>query len=911
MVTALLLAAGLQQATVSNIGPGEPSTVTAARTSRAPTIDGRLDEPAWASASLVNRFTQANPNEGAPASEATEVRVLYDDAAVYVGARMYERNPTRVRAALTRRDVGSPSDLFTVALDTFHDHRTAMVFSVNPLGVRIDRLVSDDRDVGDDSWDPVWSATTHVDSLGWTAELRIPLSQLRFPSRDAQTWGINFFRHRSAANESDAFVLVRQNENGFASRFAHLVGIRDVPSPKRLELLPYLRSQVESRRATPGDPFFNGTELDHSAGVDLKYGITSDLTLDASVNPDFGQVEADPAQLNLTVFETFLEERRPFFVEGSQIFAFGRSGGLSLSPGEVFYSRRIGRAPTLDPDLARAFGSGETIVTAGPFTELPKNTPVLGAAKLSGRLAGGSSVGLLHAETGRARGAVFAEQLARHREVTPAGDTVLVTDDTLAVRYHDVLEPPARYSVGRVKQDFRGGQTTVGVIYTQLFRDLDTPRLTSLFRRVARTAGVDWQQRWARNRFDLTGSIVWSEIRGSPAVIELAQRSSARYYQRPDQSYMRYDPTRTLLSGHAATAKLRYDGPSGFGFSLGGNVTTPGYDLNDVGFLTQADQRVFLASAGWGTPKPTQRFRSIATEGVVLGRWNTGGERTGHSANLNLVAILQSGWGGFVGLGVGTGGLNTTATRGGPAVTSGADRSANFSFFTDSRRNLSANISGFGYGTEFGTRAAGANASITWRPGLNAELTAGPSYDYAREMGYLASTVDDPTATATYGTRYIFGALEQRTLSLTARANVTFTPALSFQLYVQPFTSGATVGDFRELLRPQSFDFDYFARSLGAVTRDAAGDYHVTLSRDGRELRFTIPNPDASFRSLRGNAVLRWEYRPGATIFAVWTQNRGRFERGGSYRGLDDLGSLLGLPLENVFLLKVNYWLSW
>ncbi|MFN2398004.1 MAG: DUF5916 domain-containing protein [Gemmatimonadaceae bacterium] len=912
----LFLAFTFQQAPASaqrpdsaRVDSAATPTATAVQTTRAPRIDGRLDEGAWVAAPAVTTFWQANPKEGAPAGERTEVRILYDDDAVYVGARLYERDARRIRTALTRRDADSPSDLFTVALDTYHDHQTAMVFSVNPLGVRSDRLTSADQQFGDDSWDPVWEAAALVDSLGWTAELRIPLSQLRFPPRGEQTWGVNFFRYRPNANESDAFVLVRQNEKGFASRFAHLVGIRGVPSPKRLELLPYARSQLESRRATPGDPFFDGVAVEHNAGIDLKYGVTSNLTLDATVNPDFGQVEADPAQLNLTVFETFFEERRPFFVEGAQIFAFGRSGGLSLSPGEVFYSRRVGRAPTLYPELAPAYAAGDSLV--GPFTEIPKNTPILAAAKLSGRLGRGTSIGMLHAETGRVRGAVFVEQLYGRYEPSGTGnDSIFVLDSLVPVRYDDVLEPRGHFSVGRLKQDFRNGQTTVGAIYTHGIRDLNTPRLESLFRRDARTLGIDWQQRWAKNRFDLTGSVVWSSIRGSPAVIAAAQRSSARYYQRPDQTYAQFNPTRTSLAGRAATAKLRYDGPAGFGFSLGGNLTTPGYELNDLGYLTQADLRTLFTSAGWGTPKPTKHFRRVATEAVLFGRWNHGGERTGLSANLNFVAILQNNWGGFVGVGAGTRGLSTSATRGGPAILTSANKSANLSLFTDSRRSLSASVFGFLYRTDFGTLARSANASVSWRPTLNAELSLGPSYDYTREMGYLVTTVDDPTASATYGARYIFGRFEQHTLSLSMSANVTFTPALTFQLYVQPFTSGAAVSDFRELLRPRSLDFDYFARVPGTTARDEAGDYQVTLSRDGRRFNFVIPNPDASYRSLRGNAVLRWEYRPGATLFAVWTHGRNGYETGGAYGGLSDLSSLFGLPPENVFLLKANYWFS-
>ncbi|MDQ6886165.1 MAG: carbohydrate binding family 9 domain-containing protein [Gemmatimonadota bacterium] len=883
--------------------------VRAVRASHAPTIDGRLTEEDWLTAPVTAAFWQANPREGEPAAERTEIRVLYDDAALYVGARMCERDPRQLRASLTRRDGDSPSDLLTIALDSYHDHQTAMLFSVNPLGVRSDALVSGDQPHGDDSWDPVWEAAVSIDSLGWTAEIRIPLSQLRFPARAVQLWGVNVFRVRSASNERDALVLVRQNEKGFASRFAHLVGIHDLPTPRRLELMPYARGQIDAHRPAPGDPLFDGTATRQSLGLDLKYGVTSDLTLDATVNPDFGQVEADPAQLNLSVFETFFEERRPFFVEGAQIFAFGTDA--LTSPGQVFYSRRIGRAPVLSPDVGRVFAAGDRIV--GPFTDSPVSTPILGAAKISGKLARGTSIGLLQAETGRVAGDVAGEQLfGRWTPSGNEGDSTFVVDRRVPVRYRDELEPRAHYTVGRLEQDFRGGRSSIGFVVTEALRDLDSPRLDSVFRREARTAGVDWQNRWSDNRFRLTGTAVWSSIRGSPSVITAAERSSARYYQRPDQSYLRVDSVTTALSGGTANAKLRFDGRSGFGFSVGGSLVSPGYELNDLGYLTEADRRTLLLSGSWSMPKPTARLRSLATEVVAQAAWNGGGERLSRSANINFVSFLQNNWGVFASAGGRLRGLSGQATRGGPAIVSSPSRQASLTLFTDSRRALSGSLFGYGFRTEFGTYSNGGGASLTWRPLPNAQLSVGPSYTATREMAYLVAAVPDTLAPATYGTRYVFGALRQTTLSMSTRANLTFTPTLSLQLYAEPFTSGASATNFRELLRPKSFDLDSYANDPNvSVLRQTTGSYGVAIERDGQVVtRFVIPNPDASYRSLRGSAVLRWEYRPGSTLYAVWQHTRSSYESGGRYGGLDDVRSLFALPPENILLLKANYWLS-
>lgn len=881
--------------------------VTATRTARPPAIDGRLDDAAWASATPVTSFVQANPREGEPASERTEVRILYDDAALYVAARMFERDPARIRSVLTRRDdSGAPNDLFTIALDTYHDHQTAMQFSVNPAGVRLDQLSAGDQASGDEGWDPVWEAATRVDADGWTAELRIPLSQLRFAQRDVQQWGINIFRTLSTRNESDALVLVKQNEQGYASRFANLDGIRGVPAPRRLELLPYARSQVETRHATPGDPFFDGSAVGRGAGLDLKYGLTSNLTLDATVNPDFGQVEADPAQLNLSAFESFFEERRPFFVEGSQIFSFGQG---PLNAGEIFYSRRVGRAPTLSPDLANVYaGSPDDVI--GPFTDVPKASTILGAAKVSGKLASGTSIGLLHAETGMTNGRVEAEQLFGPRTV----NGVTTYDRRAEVAYRDVLEPRAHYSLARLRQDFRGGQTSVGLIATNVLRDLGTARLDSFFRREAQVGGLDLQHRWDHNRFNLGATLAASRIAGSTTAISAAQRSSARYFQRPDQQYAVFDPTRTDLTGYTANARLRYDGPRGYGFGITANNTTPGYELNDAGFIGQADFRRLLLSTSWFRPKPTRLLRRVGGELVWQNGWNFGNERTTRSAGINGVAQFQNGWGTSLNLSRGSRIVSAAATRGGPPIVSTPNISANLNAYSDSRRRISGSLFTYRFRTEFGTHAAGGGGSLTWRPVSNASFSVSPSYDDTYDKSYLVARIPDPLATGTYGVRYVSAALRQKTIDVGTRAAFTFTPKLSFQLYAEPFTSGARVdsSDLREMRFPKQVNFTYYATDPNVrLTRDAAGNYGVTILKDGQVIRnFTIANPDASFRSLHGSAVLRWEYRPGSTMFAVWTHNRGRFDTGYTYGGIDDLRALFADAPENVFLLKVNYWLS-
>jgi len=343
--------------------PLEPSLSHAVRAKGTVYLDGKLDESAWADAPVTDHFTQIDPNEGQPASQRTEVRVLYGDDALYVGVRLHDDG--KVTARLGRRDgpLGD-SDWFGVMIDSYHDHRTAFGFDVNPLGVRRDEIKT--IDVDDNSWDAVWEVATSIDAGGWTAEFRIPFSQLRFGSASDQTWGVQFERIIGRNHEYDVSTFIPKREQGGVPRYGHLDGLHDVRPGKRLEVLPYTVSKAEYIDRGL-DPFRSRHEYSTSAGADLLYRVTSSLTLNATFNPDFGQVEVDPAVVNLGVYETFFEEKRPFFVEGSEIFNFGANG---TSGGQLFYSRRIGRTPSLAPP--------------SPRSDMPDVTTILGAAKLSG-----------------------------------------------------------------------------------------------------------------------------------------------------------------------------------------------------------------------------------------------------------------------------------------------------------------------------------------------------------------------------------------------------------------------------------------------------------------------------------------------------------------------------------------------
>jgi hypothetical protein len=472
-------------------GRAAPLMVAVRAAAGAPRIDGRLDDAAWALAEPATGFRQQSPRDGDPATERTEVRIVYDDQAVYVGARMYDSDPSKIVARLGRRDASTQSDLFEVDFDSYHDHRTSFQFYVNPLGVKQDLVASNDFSSGDQAWDPVWDAATQRDSLGWTAEIRIPLSQLRFPHAAAQVWGVNFFRYVQRKAESSVWAYSSQTDQGYASFFGHVLGLADLPQPRRLEVLPYVAGMEERTAAgAPGNPFNDGSRERGRVGVDLKYGLTSNLTLNATVNPDFGQVEADPAEVNLTAYETYFSERRPFFVEGADIFSGISPGKINVNGPRFLYSRRIGRAPQ---------GSAE-YRGAGSFTDAPSGTTILGASKLSGRTAGGWSLGVLEAVTAREYATVYS-----------AG-----------VRFRDQVEPLTNYAAVRAKREFGRGATTLGFTGTAVNRRIDDPRLAFL-RSAAYAGGVDFGHRFDHNRYGFFAALGGSYIRGDTLAIQAAQ----------------------------------------------------------------------------------------------------------------------------------------------------------------------------------------------------------------------------------------------------------------------------------------------------------------------------------------------------------------------------------------------------
>ena len=873
--------------------PDVPATFTATRVAPAarPVLDGRLDDPAWTRATPIEGLMQRDPLEGAAATEQVDVRILYDAEALYIGARLFDSSPQEIIRRLGRRDVNTHSDEFRVLLDSYHDRRTAFEFIVNAAGVKRDLLLGDDGGYSDDSWDAVWEAATAVDSLGWTVEMRIPLSQLRFSGASLQVWGVRFERWIERKNELDMLPLVRKTESGVASRFADLQGLADLPAPRHVELLPYVvgRGHYDTPDS-PSDPFDHGSTYLGNVGGDLKYGVTSNITLDASINPDFGQVQLDPAFVNLSAFEVQLEEKRPFFVEGGNIFGFAGNGSgfakLSDRP-QFFYSRRIGQPPQREVSLEDS-----------QFVDMPPSSTILGAAKLSGRRANGWSIGVLDAVTAREWATVF--------------------DAKTDLRHSHEVEPLTNYFVGRLKRDLRHGNTTIGFVATAVNRDLDTTALNTLGS-AAYTGGVDFFHRWGHNTYTLAASLGGSYIRGDTAALNAAQQSSSRYYQRPDAKSFHYNALRTSLAGTTGDVFLnRVGGP--WTWSVAGEFVSPGFEVNDLGSQERVDRMSAEVAGRRRWTRPGKLFHHALLEVSLDRGWNYDGDPIQRKVGMYAFGVFRNFWVAELTTSYSGGAIDDRLTRGGPLARTPPSWYVSADAYTDDHKQASVYAFAAATHDTAGGWSLELLPKLTLRPSSAVSLSIAPEYFTGR---FAAQYVQAVSATATDSARYVFANLIEHQVSATVQLNATFSPTLSFQLYAQPFTFTGAYRGFKELRAPQTFTFNTYGRDNGStITPGAPGDtvcntgptecFRVDPDGPGSAPAFGLYNPDFRTRSLSIKAVWRWEYRPGSTIFLAWTHSRSNyFPFDASFDVARDFGRELFLDRPtNVLLVKFNYWLS-
>ncbi len=852
-------------------------TVTVVRTAAAIKIDGRLTEDVWQT-SGYGGFVQSDPQDGVPATEPTTVWIAYDRENLYVAARCRDARPDGIIRLLGRRDDEVDSDWFYFGIDPYHDRRSGYFFAVNPAGSIMDGTLYNDE-FSDATWDGIWECAARVDGEGWSLEMRIPFNQLRFKQADNYLWAVNFERVIMRKKETDWYSWKPKEESGLVSRFADLVGVRDIDRGSRVEAYPYAAGRASTSPAEPGNPFRTGHDLAGNAGFDLKAGLRSNLTLDATVNPDFGQVEVDPAVINISDQETYYQEKRPFFVEGSSIFNFG-AGGLNVNKSygwtdpQLFYSRRVGRAP-------------QGGVPGPGFVDLPDWTTILGAAKVTGKVGPGFALGAVSALTQR-----------EYAEVDLDGE-----------RSRTEVEPFTHYGVARGLKEFADGRQGLGFMATSVVRDLRAgSSLRDVLARSATVLAVDGWTFLDRDKgWVVSGWAGTTDVRGTTAAMTRLQRSSLHYYQRPDIDYVHVDETATSLDGWAGRVFVnKQKGNVIFNAALG--AMSPGFEANDLGYHTRGDLINGHAVAGYQTFHPDRVFRHWSVTATYYRNHDFGGNRTDEDIAADASGQFLNYWTASLHYDYEPGKFSHWLTRGGPMAYYPAGTTYSGALGTDNRKPLVFKLDG-----RLRTHPSGGynwtvEGGVTWKPRTNISLSASPSYTWRYSNGEWVTSVVDPLKAETYGTRYVLADIVQKTLPVEIRLNWTFTPRLSLQAYLQPFVGSGDYRRFKELKAARTFDFDFFGEADGSTISFADGVYTVDPDCPGGPApSFTFRDPDFRLRSLRGTVVLRWEYRPGSMLYFVWTQSRADTSLDGAHDLWDDLGAIFRAPGENIFLLKFTY----
>ena len=837
---------------------------------RAPAVDGLLDDAVWSTAVPIDDFVEKVPVEGAEPSMRTEVRLLYDDDALYVGARMHHPDPPSIRTTLTRRDGESDAERLVISIDAYLDRRTAYSFGVSAAGVRFDTYHPDDRERGDDQFDPVWTARVGVDSQGWAAEMRIPFTQLRFNAADPQVWGLEIARIIPERNEEIQWVLIPRDraQAGFVSYFGTLDGIEGIRPSRRIEILPYAAGDVTLRSdVDPADPF--DQKAQGRVGADVKMGLGPNLTLDLTVNPDFGQVEADPAEVNLTAFETFFDERRPFFIEGNGMLD-GRQGYIRLP--KYYYSRRIGAPPRGAVD--------------GDFVKVPASTTIASAAKVTGRLASGLSVGALAAVTPREEAQAYDLGAGRSTPVA--------------------VEPASAYGVVRLQQEVGRQRSAVGVVLTHTRRSLDaSDPLASISSRAAYTAGADGRWRVKDGMYEFTGFVGVSRVEGDPLAMQRLQRSSARYFQRPDQDYVAVDPGLTSMSGYSVGVRADKNAGRHTVWGIGFTARSPGFEINDLGQMRSSDDLDFNADFQLRDTQPGKLFRFWNIGHSTRSSWSYGGVRQYSSLNQTLTLDFHNFWNLRYSTMRWFGAVSDDLTRGGPLM----GTPSGWQYQARIRGNPGSRVSWSGAYLYSHGELGGSG----WQLSGGLQFRLAPRWQASVDLLHFRSTdtqqyvtARDDGRAATYGTRYVFARIDRSQLSVPMRLNYAFTPDLTLELYAEPFAASGRYSDFGELAAPRALRLRMYGTDGTTLTTEADGSRTVS---DG-PVSFRVRNLDFNRLSLRSNLVIRWEWAPGSTLYVIWQQNRSERLVTGEYVGFGSLGDAVTSPGDNVLAIKASYWIG-
>lgn len=854
----------------------EKRTYRTGFTDTAPEIDGLMNDSCWNQVEWGNKFTQIQPKENIEPSQQTAFKILYDDNNLYVFIRAFDSEPEKISRRISRRD-NFGGDIVSIKIDSYFDQQTAFSFAAMASGTKGDEIITDDGQNYDESWNPVWYLKTSIDNQGWCAEMKIPFSQLRFGKKAEHLWGIQLQRHIFRLEERSIWEYIPKGSPGEVHLFGELHGIERIKPKRQIELMPYVVARTERFEKEEGNPFRDGKKSAISAGLDGKAAITNDLTLDFTINPDFGQVEADPSEVNLTAFESYFSERRPFFVEGKNIYQFQPSNTIvihNMSADNLFYSRRVGRFPHNYPELEE-----------NEYAEVPEATTILGALKLSGKTKNGLSIGILESVTAN-----------ENAEIDNNGE-----------RRKESVEPLTNYFVGRVQKDFDKGKTVLGAIFTAVNRDITNPALNYLPVK-AYTGGIDFNHSWKDRTWYVNGNTEFSYISGTEEAMIAAQSSSARYYQRPDAGHVTFDSTRTSLPGYGGTFKFGRFSQKKLQFETSFTLRSPGLEFNDVGFMRYSDVIHHGSWAAYYVRNPFSIFNNFYLNTNYWMYWNFSGKMLGVYANTNFNSQFKNRWrmnGNFTRKNEN---ISTSLLRGGPAFKMPGGTEMNLNVSTDQSKKLilfAGNYQGFGdlrsersqaYWLGFEARPFNA-LSISFEP----EITG-----INKTLQYVSTTEMEDES------RYVFGAIDQKIVSFTFRLNYTFTPELSLEFYGQPFVSAGSYSEFKRITDPDAGEFSnrYRVFSENELTyNDVQNVYSIDENHDGTE-DYSFNNPNFNFRQFRSNLVLRWEYLPGSTMFFVWSQGRTGSDTHGNFDYGNEMNDLFSVKPHNVFLVKLSYWFS-
>jgi hypothetical protein len=842
----------------------------------APVIDGYMDDECWNMVDWSGDFIQVNPDEGKPPSQETSFKILYDNDNLYVLIRANDKEADKISRIMTRRDYFM-GDMVEINIDSYFDKQTAFSFSAMASGAKGDEAVTQNGNNWDDSWNPVWYLKTSIDDKGWTAEMKIPFSQLRFGNKEEQVWGLQVMRHIWRLEERSRWQFIPKGAPGFVHLFGELRGIKNIKPKRNIELLPYSVARLERFEKEEGNPFLDGKSSGLSAGLDGKIGITNDLTLDFTINPDFGQVEADPSEVNLTAFETYFSERRPFFIEGKNIYQFRPNQTIvihNMSSDNLFYSRRIGRYPHHYPSLSE-----------GEYVNMPDATTILGAAKISGKTRKGLSIGIMESVTANEKAEI----------------------DSFGIRREESVEPLTNYFVSRLQQDFNKGESYIGGIITAVNRNIENPAMNYL-PSAAYTGGIDFLHTWKEREWYVAGNAEFSHIKGNEAAITALQRSSARYYQRPDADYLSLDSSATSLSGFGGTVKFGRGSQKKLQFQTSVTVRSPGLEFNDIGYMRYSDVIHHGSWAAYYIRNPFAIFNNFYLNTNYWMYWNFSGELLSFYTNMNFNTQFKNRWYLNGSSTFRSKSTSITLLRGGPSFISprymemnlniSSDQSKKISFYSGGYFNITDNRSSY-YQSYW--------CGLELRPVNSLLISIDPEYDIQKSnLQYVT------TAYVNGNAKYTFSDLDMKTVSFVLRVNYTITPELTIEYYGQPFVSAGKYSEYKIITDPKADEYTsrFHIFNPSEINFDKQNNlYSVDENNDGI-IDYSLGNPDFNFRQFRSNLVVRWEYRPGSVLYLVWSQGRTSSALNGIFSYGNDWKELFGTVPHNILLLKLSYWFT-